>query len=184
MARARPWRIGGAAALLLALDWPARANFSADRGDLELAVKAAYLYKLAPFVAWPAAAFGAAEDPLVICIQGADPFGGVVDRAVAGRRFGRHPMVVRRIPRLERRSGCHIAYVAGSGSQSPAQALAAVDRAPVLTVTDSNRGPAKGVVHLVRNGGKVRFAINVARAQACGLGISSKLRALAVEAPP
>ena len=166
-------------ALLLALAWPARAGVS----DLELAVKATYLYKLAPFVAWPTTAFGAAKDPLVICIQGADPFGDMVDRAVAGQQVGNHPMVVRRVLRLERGSGCHIVYVAGSGSQSAAQALAAVDGEPVLTVTDSNRGPAKGVVHLVLNGGKVGFAINAARAQACGLGISSKLRALAVGAP-
>lgn len=148
--------------------------------DLELAVKAAYLCKLGSFVAWPAAAFGTAADPLVICIQGADPFGRVVDREVAGRRVGTHPMVVRRILRLERGSGCHVAYVAGSGSQSAAQALAAVEGAPVLTVTDSDRGPAKGVVHLVLNGRKVRFAINAAQAQAAGLEISSKLLALAV----
>lgn len=179
MAWARPWRTCGAVALLLALAWPARADVS----DLELAVKATYLYKLAPFVAWPAAAFGTADDPLVICIQGADPFGGVVDRAVAGQRVGTHPMVVRRVLRLERGSGCHIVYVAGSGSQSAAQALAAVEGAPVLTVTDANRGPAKGVVHLMLNGGKVRFAINAAQAQADGLEISSKLLALAVGAP-
>lgn len=176
MARTRPWRIDGAAGLLLALAWPAQAHMS----QLELAVKAAYLCKLGAFVAWPAAAFGTAEDPLVICIQGADPFGGVVDREVTGRRVGTHPMVVRRILRLERGSGCHIAYVAGSGSQSAAQALAAVDGAPVLTVTDYDRGPTKGLVHMVLNGGKVRFAINAAQAQANGLEISSKLLVLAV----
>jgi hypothetical protein len=70
--------------------------------------------------------------------------------------------------------------VAGSAAQSQVQALAAVERAPVLTVTDAARGPAKGIVHLALVGGKVRFAIDAAKAQGAGLEISSKLLALAV----
>jgi len=155
---------------------PARANV----GDLELAVKATYLYKFAPFVNWPPAALPA-EDPLVICLQGQDPFGALIDRAVAGQRLGGHAIVLRRLARIDRGSGCHIAYVGGSPSQSPYQALAAVEGAPVLTVTDAARGPARGIVHLMLDGGKVRFAVNTARADAAGLGISSKLLALAVQ---
>ena len=169
-------RIGWALAALIAAAAPARA----DVGDLELAVKATYLYKFAPFVMWPQAALGG-DEPLVICLQGSDPFGAVMDRAVAGQRLGAHPMVVRRLSRIDRSSGCNIAYVGGSSSQSASQALAAVEAAPVLTVTDAARGPARGIVHLVLEGGKVRFAVNTARAQAAGLEISSKLLALAVQ---
>jgi hypothetical protein len=176
VARPGPFQIVCALAALMTLAGPARA----DGTDLELAVKATYLYKLAPFVSWPSGALAAGEEPLVICIQGQDPFGPVVDRAVAGQRLGTHPIVLRRVARLERGSGCHIAYVAGSGAQSAPQALSAVDGAPVLTVTDAARSPAKGIVHLVLEGGKVRFAVNAARAEAGGLGISSKLLALAV----
>src|SRR4051812_36383343 len=103
------WTAIAAGLALAALAAPARAQAP----DLELAVKATYLYKLAPFVTWPAAALGSPDDPLVICIQGKDPFGAVVDRAVAGQRVGSHPIVVRRVARLDRASGCHIAYVAG-----------------------------------------------------------------------
>ena len=162
---------------LMVLAAPARAQ----PPDLELAVKATYLYKLAPFVTWPESALGGPEDPLVICIQGQDPFGPLVDRAVAGQQVGPHPIVVRRVAKLDRAAGCQIAYVAGSAAQPVGQALAAVEGSPVLTVTDAEQGQTKGIVHLVLNGGKVRFAINTARAEADGLGISSKLLALAVE---
>jgi hypothetical protein len=177
VARLRPSPIAWALAGLLALAAPARAQ----PGELELAVKATYLYKLAPFVSWPPAAFSSPEDSLSICVQGQDPFGSILDRAVAGQRVGAHPVVVRRLGRLERNSDCQIAYLGGSSSQSVAQALGAVEGAPVLTVTDAARGPARGIVHLVLNGGKVRFLVNAARADAGGMGISSKLLALALE---
>ncbi|HEV2533361.1 YfiR family protein [Phenylobacterium sp.] len=161
----------------VALGWPARAEV----GELELAVKATYLYKLAPFVSWPGGIFSGPEEPLAICVQGQDPFGSLLDRAVAGQRVGTHAIVVRRVARLEHGSDCQIAYVGGSSTQSTAQALTATEGAPILTVTDAARGPSKGIVHLVLNGGKVRFSVNAARAEAGGMGISSKLLALATE---
>ena len=163
------------AAVLTALVAPARAET-----PLELAVKATYLYKLAPFVGWPAQAFAAANSPLTICIQGNDPFGPLLDRAVSGQAVGTHPVAVRRLARVDGEAGCHVAYLAGGAQQSPAQALQALDGAPALTVTDEARGPARGVVHLVLDAGKVRFAVNEAQAQAGGLTVSSKLLALAV----
>jgi hypothetical protein len=149
--------------------------------SLELAVKATYLYKLAPFVSWPAQAFGAPNAPLVICVQGADPFGPMLDRATEGQVVGTHPVAVRRVARLDASTGCHIAYVAGGPAQSQAQALQAVDGAPVLTVTDEGRSAAKGIVQLRRDGGKVRFSIDAGQADRNGVAISSKLLALAVD---
>jgi hypothetical protein len=149
--------------------------------SLELAVKATYLYKLAPFVNWPAQTFAAPNAPLIICVQGADPFGALLDQATSGQAVAGHPVAVRRLARLDAESGCHIAFVAGGAAQSQAQALSAVDGAPVLTVTDERRGPApKGIVHLLIEAGKVRFSIDAVQADRNGVAISSKLLALAV----
>jgi len=41
---------------------------------LDAAVKATYLYKLAPFVDWPPASFPAPDSPFDLCIVGDDPF--------------------------------------------------------------------------------------------------------------
>jgi hypothetical protein len=149
---------------------------------LELAVKATYLYKLAPFVTWPASAWGDAAAPLVICIQGKDPFGPVIDRAVAGQKIGGRPVVVRRLPHVDAASGCQIAYLAGSDAQPASAALSEIGKAPVLTVTDQDRGSGEdGDVHLVLLDGRVRFVIDNGQAQHQGLAISSKLLALALK---
>jgi len=169
-----------ARAAAFAAAWGAIAPAQADT-SLEVAVKATYLYKLAPFVSWPASVWAAPNAPLTICVQGADPFGPLLDRATAGQAVGPHPVMVRRLARLEAGSGCHIAYVAGGAAQSPAQALQAVDGAPVLTVTDQSRdGGPRGIVNLMLEGGKVRFSIDAAQADRNGVEISSKLLALAV----
>jgi hypothetical protein len=148
---------------------------------LEVAVKAAYLARFAPFVVWPESAFAAPNAPLVLCLQGDDPFGGMLDRLIAGQSVGAHAVTVRRLPRLDPDSGCQIAYLAGSAAQSPAAALKALEGQPVLTVTDTEAAGGKGIVNLVLVGGRVRFMIDAEKAGQAQLGISSKLLALALE---
>lgn len=172
---------GFAAVVLAAVGLSAAAPARAEgAGALELAVKATYLYKLAPFVTWPATAQPAPSAPLVICVQGVDPFGAVLDRAVSGQAAGGHPLAVRRLAKIDAVSGCQIAYVGGGAAQSRTQALQAVAGVPVLTVTDEARGGQAGIVNLVLDGGKVRFAIDTEQADQNGVAISSKLLALAV----
>src|SRR5690348_16722470 len=65
--------------------------------SLEYAVKATYLYKLAPFVNWPPTTFTAPDEPFRICVAGQDPFDDYLERAVAGRSLGTHPFEVRRV---------------------------------------------------------------------------------------
>lgn len=180
--RTRPsWRAMLAAAGALTAVLGEAPPAGAEGNELELAVKATYLYKLAPFVSWPASVYSAPNAPLTICVQGTDPFGSVLDRATGGQVVVTHPVVVRRLARLEADSGCQIAFVAGGAAQSQAQALQAVEGAPVLTVTDEQRGSsARGIVQLLLEGGKVRFSIDAARADRNGVAISSKLLALAV----
>ena len=63
---------------------------AAQTASLELAVKATYLVKFAPFVEWPPEAFAAADSPLVICIVGHEPFGDMVARAIDSQPFSQH----------------------------------------------------------------------------------------------
>ena len=156
---------------------PAAAPAPADQS-----VKAAYLTKFAPFVVWPPGVFGGPTAPLVLCVQGDDPFGPALDRLAEGQRVGDRPLVVRRVARIDADSGCQIAYLAGSLAQSPDSALKAVEGRPVLTVTDADSaGGVRGIVHLVLTNGRIRFAIDSGKAAQCGLTISSKLLALASE---
>ncbi len=161
---------------------PSRAQESAS---LERAVKATYLWKFAPFVEWPASAFKAPDSPFVICVLGGNPFGSLLDEAVAGQRILGRPVSIRRLSVVSGNSGCQILFEAGSSEQSIAAGLEAVQGTPVLTVTDSqdNGGP-KGIINFLIQDGHVRFEINDATASANGLAISSKLLSLAIAVTP
>jgi hypothetical protein len=148
--------------------------------SLEYAVKATYLYKLAPFVNWPPTEFTTATTPFRICVVGDDPFDDFLDKAVAGRRFGAHPFEVRRLDALTPAVGCQIAFISHLAPEGVRHALDAVSGKPVLTVTDSAAADQGGIVQFVIRNGRVAFEIDTSAAARNHLTISSKLLQLAV----
>ncbi|HET7300771.1 MAG TPA: YfiR family protein [Oleiagrimonas sp.] len=149
--------------------------------SLEYAIKATYLYKLAPFVEWPPPAFASKHAPFLICVVGGNPFDGYLSRAVSGHHFGAHPFVVRNLRTLEDEHGCRIVFISGLHEARLRQALAAVEGRPVLTVTDSTiDSDVPSVVHFVLEDGHVRFEIDLGAAARNDLKLSSKLLHLAV----
>jgi len=154
---------------------------SGQPASLEYPIKATYLYKFAPFVTWPEAAFDSPSSPFVLCIVGEDPFGSLLDQAVAGQRVGQHPIAVRRLQKVDHGANCHILFVGASRGQAAADALAVVKGAPVLTVTDSvGADTGASVIHFVVQDNRVRFRIDGQAAAQNGLVISSKLLSLAL----
>ena len=154
------------------------------RISLEYAVKATYLYKLAPFVNWPPDTFTAANEPFRICVAGEDPFDHYLEKAVAGRSLGTHPFAVSHIDTVTANTDCQVIFISHLQSQSVSQALEAVRGEPVLTVTDSTASPDSGsIMQFVIEHGRVRFDVNTSAATRNHLTISSKLLnlALAVE---
>jgi len=147
---------------------------SQPAANLETAVKATYLYKFAPFVTWP----DPTDHSLTLCIVGADPFGDILDRAVAGQGYNGRPFRILRLPTVGADSGCAVAYLGGSSDQSVVSALKALKGAPVLTVTQNSQ--AQGMIDFVNQQGHVRFRVNLAAAGESHLEISSKLLAMAV----
>lgn len=161
-------------ATLLAL--PAQQDIS-----LEYAVKATYLYKLAPFVNWPPNTFTSPDAPFDICVLGRDPFGHFLEKAVAGRRLGTHPFKVLRFDAMGAGDDCQIVFIHYPRSEQVRAALHALDGKPVLTVTDSEDGGHSGsIVQFVIRRGHVRFEIDNAAAARNHLAVSSKLLGLAV----
>ncbi|HET6655069.1 MAG TPA: YfiR family protein [Gammaproteobacteria bacterium] len=149
--------------------------------SLEYAVKATYLYKLAPFVNWPPTTFTSQSAPFNICVAGEDPFDNFLQKAVAGRSYGQHPFVVRRLASLEPDENCQIVFIGHMRRRDVREALAAIEGEPVLTVTDSSAGSAPGsIMQFVIVDGHVRFKIDTAAAARNHLSISSKLLSLAV----
>jgi YfiR/HmsC-like len=154
------------------------ANTPAAGESSEYAVKAAYLYKIAPFVDWPPSSFASASSPVILCIVGDDPFGPLIDQITAGQFDGQRPITIRRMSVAHSASPCHIMYLAGSGLQSVRQGLDAIEGEPVLTVTDADSGP-HGIINFVIVNHRVAFDIDQDAADDSDLVISSKLLSLA-----
>lgn len=156
-------RIAGIVGPLLLLSGAASAQ------PLETAVKAAFLTKFPAFV------HGLPQgSPLNVCVVGADRFGTAIERSASVR------VVVRRLAAVAPGDGCHVVYATGSARQSVRETLAALAGAPVLTVTDSDAGGARGMIHFVVAGERVRFHADSVQAARSRLQMSSKLLALAL----
>jgi hypothetical protein len=151
---------------------------------LEDAVKAAYVYKFAPFVTWPAQPV--AGTPFTICSVGADPVSALLPQVTDGQRIDERPIRIRTLADGEAPTDCAILYIA-----APVEAGAVLDAVhgkPILTVTSSS-GP-HGIIQLVTVAHHVGFDIDAKLAAEDGLSISSKLLGLArnvtraTETPP
>ena len=160
------------AVLLCLIGLPARAQ----TGAVATAVKATYLVKFAHYVAWPANAFSEPTAPLVLCIVGRDPFGAAIDAAARDERIDQHPVIIRRLPAIDRTAGCHIAFVTGGMA---AKGLPAFDGTPVLSVTDGAETRARGVLSFALRDGHVGFDVDDRLAARGGLAINSRLLSIA-----
>jgi len=149
--------------------------------SLEYAVKATYLYKMAPFVNWPPHTFTSPDAPFQICVVGRDPFNGFLEKAVAGRALGAHRFAVRRLESGESGANCQIVFIGYTRPAEIRDVLRAFDGKPVLTVTDSDAVDDSGsVVQFVMDSGHVRFEVDNIAAMRNHLTISSKLLNLAL----
>ena len=147
----------------------------------EYEVKAAYLYNFGRFVEWPDNAPSSTGDSFPICVLGQDPFGRILDEALAGQTIDGKQVVPRRIARSQDAVNCRILFIRSLKDRELTDALATLDKAGVLTVSDmpefSRRG---GMIEFVLQGNKVRFQVNLVSAEAAGLTLSSELLKVAV----
>jgi hypothetical protein len=140
---------------------------------LEDAVKAAYVYKFAPFVAWPAPLPAGA--PFVICALGNDRVSALLPQVTEGQRIEERPIRIRALAESESAGDCRILYVAATAAAGPV--LDSLQGKPILTVTSAAN--AHAIIRLVTVSRHVSFDIDAKLASEDGLGISSKLLGLA-----
>ena len=145
----------------------------------EAAVKATFLVKFGAYVTWPTPG-----ESLTICAVGRDILGTALEQAAKDQQVDGRAVVVHRLETIAPDSGCDIAYLAGSSRQSVKVALAALQSAPVLTVTDSRLSNDRGMVHFQIIQRRVRFHVDDQAAADSGLVISSKLLGIAMSVHP
>src|SRR6185437_11385368 len=83
----------------------------------EYQVKAVFVYNFSRFVTWPSSAFASADQPFVIGILGADPFGSHLDEAIHGENMDAHPLVVRHFADIADIGPCQILFIDQSAAE-------------------------------------------------------------------
>lgn len=163
-------------ALSAAAMLPARA---APVPPIELQVKAAYLYKFATYVEWPAEVFDRPASPFVIGVAGNDEVVALLERQVAGRTVDGHPVEVRKVQAGAPLEGVHLLYATGDRTLV-SDTLAQARGQAVLTVTDSDRAFAQGsMINFVVSENKLRFEVALRRVNKVRLRISARMLAAA-----
>lgn len=148
------WRRRLAAACLgLAAGCPAWAQ---PRVAAEAELKAAFIYRIALFVEWPAEGTTSGT-PFQFCVLGSDAAWTAAFASLESKKVqGRSVAPVRLLPRAEDVRGCQVVFSPDrEGRRAPAVAVG------VLTVGDGEGfAPSGGVIGFVREGAQLRFDIN------------------------
>jgi hypothetical protein len=147
------------------------AQFSVD------AVKAAYLFRFAQYVEWPAQH---ADASFVIAVSGSEDVAAHLDRLVPGMAVNGRPVTVRRVTRAQELDGVHILYVGADAFARTRALRARAVELPILLVTDNERGlDGGGVINFIEVDRNLRFEISLNAADRSRLKINSALLAVA-----
>jgi len=150
-----------------------------DPKPTEYQVKAVYLYNFGRFVTWPVRAT-AGDEPFGVCVLGQDPFGPILDAAVAGETIDRAHVVVRRLAKPQEAASCRVLFISSSQNDDLKEILIALDKQSVLTVSDMPQFVRRGgMIQFLLDGNRVRFEVNLAAAGRAGLNLSSEVLRLA-----
>jgi hypothetical protein len=150
-------------------------GFAADIAK-EYQIKAAFVYNFTKFVEWPPDRFAASTDPIVIGVLGKNPFGDNLENAVRGRKVAGRDIVIVNISSATSRTPIHVLFVASGEEKSFDPGLAA----GALTVGESERFTALGgMITFISDADKIRFMINLEKADREQIKLSAQLLKLA-----
>ena len=146
----------------------------------EYEVKAAYLLRFTRYIEWPAASFASPESPIVIGVLGRNPFGDALERTVRGMKSQGRDVTVRLLGGIKEAGGCHMVFIGRGQERDEAAWLAVLRNQPVVTITDSADGLARGAilalfVEELPTGARVAFAASLPAAQAAGVQLSAAM---------
>ncbi len=164
-----------AALLALGLNAPISATAQSNATS-EYEVKAAFLFRFAQFVDWPAESFKDANTALTYCTIGEDPFGGELDESVKGKTVGNRPLVVQHLKAREQIENCQVLFISAAEKKRQGEYLASASGHAVLTIGETNDFAKQGgMIGFCLENNKIRFEINVEAADHANLKISSRV---------
>jgi hypothetical protein len=151
---------------------------SADLHD-EDEIEAAFLYRFAGFVDWPAEAFSGQD--FTIAVLGSDSIVRELQRILPNHSLKNRPAQVRRIRGLDELHDAQILFVGPRYNDELKTVIARVANRPVLVVTASDHGLDEGsCVNFLVVDRRVRFEVSLTAADRVGLKVSSELLSVAI----
>ena len=142
-------------------------------------VQAAYLYRFAGYVEWPASALPQPDSPVHIGIWGNDELADDLARLVAQRTVNGRRIKVRKLKDGESLAGLHILYIGRERSARIAEAISALPARGTLVVTNSASALQQGsAINFLLVDGQVRFEASPEAAEGRGITLSSRLLAV------
>ena len=151
-----------------------------DQAAREYEIKAAFLYNFAAFVEWPRSAFSEADAPIVICIVGADPFDGSLERTFQGKTAQGRALSIRRVAALKDAKGSHVVFLPSGESGRMGELAGLLAGTPALLVGESDGLARKGAVfNFAVEDSRVKLEVNAGAAEKAGLRLGSKLLKIA-----
>lgn len=139
----------------------------------ERAIKSEFVLRFPEFVQWPTTETDGR--PLSLCLSPAHPFGRDIQASASEQPRARR-IVVRELRERESVRACDVVYVA----PADLSLLDTVADLPILTVGDQpNFCLRGGMINLLVIDGRVRFEVDLSRAQRSGLKVDSQLLRLA-----
>lgn len=152
----------------------------AGDANLEAQVKAAYIYRFAEYIEWPADAFASSTAPLTIGVVEADPVAAELNQLRLTRQIKGRAVAVRTLRAGEAASGVQVLYIGALDGARLRRALDSAQAPGMLAITDGEGTLAAGsAISFVQIDNRIRFDVSVAHAERSGLKISARLLAVA-----
>lgn len=142
----------------------------------EYQLKAVFLFNFTQFVEWPREAFADPDEPLIIGVLGADPFGPYLDQTVQGEKINGRAIEVRRYRSVAEIQACHVLFISQSETARLRDILPRLRGRSILTVGDSEGfAQGGGMIRFMTDKNRIKLRVNVDSAKEARLTISSKL---------
>jgi len=156
---------------------PAAAQVVVDEAAaaLERSVKAAFVFKFAGFVDWPAEALPP-DAPIRIGVMGEETIVQEITEAASSRTVEGRRVLAKRIEPGDTLEGVHILFMRDPAFRKLASAVADLKPEAMLIVTESPGALERGsIVNFAVDDGRVRFDLSIEAAEQRGLKLSSRL---------
>jgi hypothetical protein len=160
---------------------PVTAQVDENAAALERSIKAAFVFKFAGFVDWPAQALGPGW-PIRIGVMGEETIVEEITDAASSRTVEGRRVLAKQIEPGDTLEGVHILFIREPAFRLLGDKLDELKPEAMLIVTESPGALERGsIVNFAVDDGRVRFDISLEAAERRGLRLSSRLITVARE---